>query len=101
MSEALARAAAQSAAGHYREACHFVLMATLLSIEERGQIRFDPAATNREHLTRLAALPAVARALDLVVARFDRIWYGQAWVSETDYRDLLSLSRRVAQAADA
>lgn len=98
-SEALSLAARQSAAGRYREACHFVLLSTLLAIEERGQTRFDPSATNREHLARLAGWPPGARALERVVARFDRIWYGQNAATEADYRELLSLASGVSEAA--
>lgn len=98
-SEALGLAGRHAAVGEYREACHFVLLSTLLAIEERGHARFDPAATNREHLARLAGWPPLARSLDRVVGRFDRIWYGQDAVTEADYRDLLSLADGVAKAA--
>jgi Domain of unknown function (DUF4129) len=97
--ESLALAGRRAASGLYRDACHFVLLATLLAIEERGHARFDPAATNREHLARLAAQPSLARALEHVVGRFDRIWYGQDAASEADYRELLSLADRVSEAA--
>ena len=97
--EALGLAGRHAAIGQYREACHFVLLSTLLAIEERGHARFDPSATNREHLTKLAGWPPLARALDRVVGRFDRIWYGQDAVSEADYRELLSLADSVAEAA--
>jgi len=97
--EALALAARQAAAGRYREACHFVLLSSLLAIEERGHARFDPSATNREHLAKLAGWPPLARALERVVGRFDRVWYGQGEVSESDYRDLLNLATSVAEAA--
>ncbi len=98
-SEALALAAHRGAAGRYREACHFVLLSTLLAIEERGQTRFDPSATNREHLAKLAGWPPVARALERVVARFDHIWYGQNAATEADYRELLSLASGVSEVA--
>ncbi len=98
-SEALTLAARQAAASRYREACHFVLLSTLLAVQERGHARFDPSATNREHLARLAGWPPLARALERVVGRFDRIWYGQDAVSESDYHELLSLADRVAEAA--
>ena len=97
--EALSLAAREANAGHYRVACHFVLLSTLLAIEERGQARFDPSATNREHLALLAGWPRVARALERVVARFDRVWYGQDDVTERDYRDLLALADGVVSAA--
>jgi len=97
--EALALAGRHAGAGRYREACHFVFLATLLAIEERGHARFDPSATNREHLMRLAGLPPLARALERVVGRFDRIWYGQDAVTEADYRELRSLADNVSEAA--
>jgi hypothetical protein len=96
--EALERAQAQAGAGRYREACHFVFLATLLWIEEHAAAHFDPAATNREHLAQVAGQPKVAAALAPVVARFDRLWYGQDAVGEEDYRALLGLAARVREA---
>jgi hypothetical protein len=84
--------------GRYREACHFVLTATLLWLEEHTGANFDPAATNREHLARVANQPLVAAALAPVVNYFDRLWYGQESVAETDYRELLGLAARVREA---
>ncbi len=97
--EALIFASREANGGRYREACHFVLLSALLSIEERGVARFDPSATNREHLAKLTAWPPLGRALERVVARFDRLWYGQDSVSEADYRELLALAGGVSQAA--
>ncbi|MBI4492986.1 MAG: DUF4129 domain-containing protein [Chloroflexi bacterium] len=96
--EALAAAQRYAAAGQYREACHFVLLSALLSIEAQGWARLDRAATNREHLARLATQPSVAAALAPVVARFDRLWYGQDTVTDADYRELLRLAGRVREA---
>ena len=98
--EALAEAAKQDALARYREACHFLLLATLLWIEEKGLARFNRSATNREHLTQLASVAEVPDrrlvvALEPAIARFDRVWYGQAFVSHADYRDLLTLAGRV------
>ncbi len=98
--EALAAAQRQAAVGRYREACHFVLLSTLLGIEEHGEARFDPSATNREHLRRAnAAGPAVGRALSPLVAAFDEIWYGGDAVTETNYRGLIELAVHVREAA--
>ncbi len=96
--EALRAARDHAFAGRYRDACHYVLLSTMLWIEERGVTRFDRAATNREHLDRLSAAassPDLARALGPLVARFDRVWYGQATVSNADYEDLLALADRL------
>lgn len=95
--EALAAAQRQAAAGRYREACHFVFLSTLLWIEERGLARFDPSATNREHLARLEPQAPVAQALRPLVAGFDRLWYGQESVTDADYRELLTLAGRVRE----
>jgi hypothetical protein len=92
---ALERANARARALDYRQATHYVLLAALLRIEERDGIRFDRAATNREHLARLAAGPAAderGRArLAAIVDRFDRTWYGHQTVSRDDYAELLRL----------
>jgi hypothetical protein len=97
--EALAAARQEEALARYREACHYVLFATLLWIEEKGIARFDRSATNREHLDQLArvAVPGgrVVGALEPVINRFDRVWYGQSFATADDYRDLLALATRV------
>jgi hypothetical protein len=97
--EALIAAQREATLGRYREACHFVLLSTLLWIEEYGDARFDPSATNREHLRRAqaAAHPTIARALGPLVAAFDRLWYGTGAVTEADYRRLLDLAGRVRE----
>lgn len=87
----------------YREASHFVLIATLLWIEEHRLARFDRSATNREHLAQLAAVGgltsgSVTGALGPVIHQFDRVWYGQPEVSDADYRELLALAGRVRDA---
>jgi hypothetical protein len=101
--DALAAAGREDALAHYREACHFVLFATLLWIEEKGIARFDRSATNREHLdqlVRVATLPdrRLVGALEPVISRFDRVWYGQSFATADDYRDLLGLAGRVRDA---
>jgi hypothetical protein len=102
--EALAAAREKAQIGDYRAACHFVFLSTLLAIEERGVAHFDRSATNREHLARLAREPAgsaaeLGRALAPIVARFDRLWYGQATVTAADYQDLLALAEQIQMVA--
>ena len=101
--DALDAAGREQSLGRYREACHFVLFATLLWIEEKGIARFDRSATNREHLDQLARVATspdrrLIRALEPVIVRFDRVWYGQSFATADDYRDLLALSGRVRDA---
>jgi hypothetical protein len=99
--EALMAAQREATLGHYREASHFVLLSTLLWVEEHEAARFDPSATNREHLRRAQATarPAVGRALAPLVTAFDNLWYGTGAVSEADYRSLLDLAARVRETA--
>ncbi|HZT07034.1 MAG TPA: DUF4129 domain-containing protein [Chloroflexota bacterium] len=87
--------------GRYRDACHFLLLSALLFVEEHERVRFDPSATNREHLrhARSAVRPAIARALGPLVNGFDSLWYGAAEVTETDYHDLLMLTGALREAA--
>lgn len=97
--QALSAARGQAIAGNFRDACHFLVLSTLLSLQERGHGRFDPTATNREHLRQVAPWPSLAEALGPVVARFDRLWYGSPAVTEDDYRDLAALVDGVGRAA--
>ncbi len=99
--EALDRAEEYAAKERYRDACHFLLASVLLSLDERGIARYDPAITNREYLARLASEPAVAAALAPLMSRFDRIWYGRMAVDEPGYRELRSLAREVRRASAA
>lgn len=95
--EALSTAQGQAIEGHYHNASHYLLLWALLRIEEAGRVRFDQSATNREHLDRLAEEPSVAAALAPLVARFDRLWYGQGEASAADYQELLVLAGRVRE----
>lgn len=102
--EAFGLAHDRAEAGDYRQATHYVLLATLLDLERRDATRFDRTATNREHLARLAAQssladPNLAPRLATIVDRFDRAWYGQDTVNRADYEELLRLARNVAAVA--
>jgi hypothetical protein len=98
--DALTEARRRASAGQYRDACHFLLLATLLWLEEAGLARFDRSATNREQVAQLASVGGAVDgrlidALQLVVRRFDRIWYGQPFATDADFDDLLLLASRV------
>jgi len=102
--EAVAATRAWAAQGRYRDACHYLLFSVLLWIEEQQGVRFDRSATNREHLRRLAAAApeprtALVGAMEPVVQRFDRLWYGQTTVTAADYAELDALAARVREAA--
>ncbi|RPI96213.1 MAG: DUF4129 domain-containing protein [Chloroflexi bacterium] len=76
-SQAAAEKAEQlNAVQDFRAAIRYLYLASLLSLDERGVIRYDPALTNREHLQQLANRPQLYQRMQAVVDIFDRIWYG-------------------------
>src|SRR5690606_15535276 len=81
----LARAYALAQAGRSRQALHHHYRAVLLRLDERNNLPFDDALTNRELLPRLTAPPEVAAPFAELVARFDRLWYGQPDCSAEEY----------------
>lgn len=96
---ALARAQELFETGHYRDASHYLLASVFLWCDARGLLRFAPTKTNREHLTQLRARPQLSAGLTPLVNRFDRLWYGQDTVSDSDYLDLAAMAAAVKQVA--
>ncbi len=101
--DALAVARERASRAQYRDACHFILLATMLWVEEKGLTRFDRSATNREQVAQLATVGGASdrqlvEALESMIGRFDRVWYGQPFVTDSDYEDLLRLAGRVRDA---
>lgn len=60
----------------YRTAVRFLYLSSLLTLDERGLLRYDRSKTNRETLRHLASQPTLALHLREVVDIFDRVWYG-------------------------
>lgn len=82
------------AAGDYRSAVRQLYLATLLILDRRGRIKYDPALTNREYLKQAARDPRAAAALQPIVETFDRIWYGFEPISVQEFD---AYRRRVEQ----
>jgi hypothetical protein len=97
----LARAREAAGAGDARRALHHHYRAVLLRLDERDHLSLDSALTNRELLPRLAASPALAEPFAALVARFDRLWYGQTACSMEEYAAFVEIAERVWQAADS
>ena len=95
----LARARALAQAGDPRRAIHHLYRAVLLRLDERDHLPFDGTLTNRELLPRVSSEPALAGPFAELVARFDRLWYGQAACSAEEYAAFAQLGERVWQAA--
>lgn len=95
----LARARALAQAGDTRRTIHHLYRAVLLRLDERDHLPFDGTLTNRELVPRLGADAALADPFAELVARFDRLWYGQADCSAEEYAAFAELGERVWQAA--
>lgn len=72
--------------GDYRAAVRYLYLACLLSLDERGLLRYDRSLTNREVVRTVAHLPELAGLLGEVVELFDRVWYGFQPITESTYR---------------
>jgi hypothetical protein len=96
----LARAWEAAEAGQFRQAIHHQYRAVLLRLDERDYLSLDHALTNRELLPRLTGAPELAASFSELVARFDRLWYGQTDCSPDEYAELAQLADRIWQAAD-
>lgn len=73
---ALQKAKEISRAGDYRTAVRYLYLSSLLTLDERGLLRFDRSKTNRETLRSVAAFPQLSAPLRDVIEVFDRVWYG-------------------------
>lgn len=62
--------------GDYRSAVRQLYLATLLLLDQRGKLKYDPTLTNREYLRQTTNDPRAAAALAPIVEAFDRTWYG-------------------------
>jgi hypothetical protein len=86
--ELIARAARFAGETNYREAVRHRFIATLVRFDERALWRYNTRRTNREHIailrgnTRRAEL---APPLETLTRRFDRVRYGGATVSSSDW----------------
>ncbi|MDQ3327244.1 MAG: DUF4129 domain-containing protein, partial [Chloroflexota bacterium] len=83
----LATAAERARAGDYRGAVRAQFVALLLTLHERGTLRYDRSLTNREHLSRIGGDTPLAVSLRPVVRVFDDVWYGNSPIGKTEYDD--------------
>jgi hypothetical protein len=94
LSSSEARARALSAGDDYRQAARYLYLSTLLWLDERGLLHYDPACTNREFLQQVSGNNNLHEALLPVVNFFDRVWYGFA---PLDGRAYAAFGRQVEQ----
>jgi hypothetical protein len=94
------RADASAQAQDYRAAVRYLYLASLLLLDEKRLLRYDPTLTNREHLQRIQDKRELVTLLRPVISVFDRTWYGFADISEADYRQYLAHVERLRQLAN-
>ena len=82
--DALDRAETLAGGGDYREAVRYLYLSTLLSLDEKGMLRFDRSKTNREYLRQVSGSD-FAPTLGSVIDVFDRVWYGFQPIDKDTY----------------
>jgi hypothetical protein len=87
-----------AARADYRVAIHCAYWAGIARLQETGALAADRAKTPREYLTSLSksklvvpeTLAARRKALHMLTARLEKIWYGYQLATEADFRDSLT-----------
>jgi hypothetical protein len=84
--------------GRFREALRSLYLATLVALDRRRLITFDPSRTNWHYLRQL---PRDARRLEFsrFTRLFDHKWYGEEPTTEEDYRECRALADRIVAAS--
>jgi hypothetical protein len=93
------RAYELAAGGHYRAALHELNLATLLALDERRVLRYQPELTNREHAASARVDAVVRAALGPLVELYDRLWYSGSPVTAEDWRHFAVLADACAASA--
>ncbi|MBA3871431.1 MAG: DUF4129 domain-containing protein [Chloroflexota bacterium] len=70
----------------YRTAIRYLYLASLLMLDERGVIHYDPSLTNREHLRHIKDKSQIYDVLRQVINAFEEVWYGYLPVNESYYQ---------------
>ncbi|NDJ60709.1 MAG: DUF4129 domain-containing protein [Chloroflexi bacterium] len=83
--DAQARASASATVQDYRAAIRYLYLSSLLLLDERNIIHYDPAQTNTEHLRQLRDQPQLYDLLRRIVETFDYVWYGFSPIDEQGY----------------
>jgi len=84
--------------GRFRDALRSLYLATLVALDRRRVITFDPSRTNWHYLRQL---PRDDRRADFsrFTRLFDHKWYGEEATTEDDYRECRALADRIVAEA--
>ena len=99
----LALAEQQAKTGDYRRAFRLVYLASLVTLDTDGVLRFDRSKTNWEYLRALRASGRgdVYTALTPLTREFDQVWYGLAPTDSSQYAWALAQYRALKDSARA
>jgi hypothetical protein len=99
-SAAVKQAQSLAAGADYRQAVRYLYLAALLTLDERGVLRYDKTLTNRQVLrhARQSGDADLAQTMSPVVDTFDSVWYGFAEVSDESYQAYNEQIKQVTQA---
>jgi len=80
--------------GQHREALRALYLATLVALDRRGALRFEPTSTNGQYLRSMVEGPT---RLDFraFTRLFDHKWYGREDTSALDYQRARGLAHRL------
>jgi hypothetical protein len=82
--------------GDYRAALRALYLATLVSLDRRGFIQFDPALTNWQYIRQMSP-GATRRDFAQFTRVFDYKWYGDEPTLESDYLVCRAIADRVCR----
>ncbi len=82
----MADARQAAAAGHWREAIHFLYWSSISRLESKGLWPADRARTPREYLALMAPEDPRKSGLASLTGSFERTWYGGRAAAESDYK---------------
>lgn len=99
----LALAEQQAKTGDYRRAFRLVYLASLVTLDTDGVLRFDRSKTNWEYLRALRASGRgdVYTALTPLTREFDQVWYGLAPTNSSQYAWALAQYQALKTSAQA
>lgn len=94
--QALEKGDISAQAGDYRNALRYHYLSVLLTLDERGFLRFDKTRTNREYINTLKSRRAesvsrteiqqITELLISIVETFEEVWYGFHAVDQDSYQ---------------
>lgn len=85
-----------AADGDFRAALRYLVLATMLALQEAGLLELRPGMTNHEYveMLRMAERRGPEASLGALVDRFDRVWYGHTPLDASGYAACKDLADR-------